>query len=320
MIDRRQFIKLLGGAAAAWPLAARGQQKLPTIGYLGSTARWTESPRDAALLERLRELGWIEGRTVAIEHRWAENRMGRYAEIATEFVRLRVDVIVTFGTAVPAFKQATSVIPIVFTIDADPVGRGLVASLARPGNNVTGLSAQSTDLVGKRLEILRELLPKRPRLAVMANVGFPGAVQETAEVQMAAAKLDHEVVVLEVRRAEDIAGAFESLKGRTDALYMLTFTNRTRINTFAQSVRLPTIHGTREFVEAGGLVSYGVNYVHLYRRAAEHIDKILRGTKPADIPIEQPTKFDLVINLTTAKALGLTVPDTVLASADEVIE
>ena len=256
---RREFITLVAGAAAAWPLVARGQQKLPTIGFLGSTARWAESPRDAALLERLRELGWIEGRTVAIEHRWAENRMERYAEIATEFVRLRVDVIVTFGTAVPAFKQATSVIPIVFTIDADPVGRGLVASLARPGNNVTGLSAQSTDLVGKRLEILRELLPKRLRLAVMANVDFPGAVQETAEVQMAAAKLDHEVVVLEVRRAEDIAGAFESLKGRTDVLYvcgdLLTFTNRTRINTFAQSARLPTIHGTREFVEAGGLVT-----------------------------------------------------------------
>jgi putative ABC transport system substrate-binding protein len=323
-VKRRQFISLLGGAAAAWPLAARAQQKLPTIGYLGSTARWTESPRDAAFLQRLRELGWIEGRTVAIEYRWAENRMERYAEIAAEFVRLRVDVIVTFGTAVPAFKQATSAIPIVFTIDADPVGRGLVASLARPGNNVTGLSTQSTDLVGKRLEILRELLPKRPRLAVMANVGFPGAVQETAEVQMAAAKLDHEVVVLEVRRADDIAGAFESLKGRTDALYvcgdLLTLTNRTRINTFAQSARLPTIYGPREFVEAGGLVSYGVNYVHLYRRAAEHIDKILRGTKPADIPIEQPTKFDLVINLVTAKALGLDVPPSVLARADEVIE
>src|SRR5215475_3829909 len=215
-MGRREFVALLG-AAATWPVAARAQQKLPTIGYLGSTARWTESPRDAALLQRLRELGWIEGRTIAIEHRWAENRMERYAEIATEFVRLRVDVIVTFGTAVPAFKQATSAIPIVFTIDADPVGRGLVASLARPGNNVTGLSTQSTDLVGKRLEILRELLPKRPRLAVMANVGFAGAVQETAEVHMAAAKLDQEVVVLEVRRADDIAGAFESLKG-ADAL------------------------------------------------------------------------------------------------------
>jgi ABC-type uncharacterized transport system substrate-binding protein len=322
-VGRRKVIALLGGAAAAWPLAARAQQKLPTIGYLGSTARGPESQRDAALLQRLRELGWTEGRTVAIEYRWSENRMERYAEIATEFVRLRVDVIVTFGTAVPAFKQATSAIPIVFTIDADPVGRGLVASLARPGNNVTGLSAQSTDLVGKRLEILRELLPKRLRLAVMANVGFPGAVQETAEVQMAAAKLDHEVVVLEVRRAEDIAAAFESLKG-IDALYvcgdLLTFTNRTRISTFAQSARLPTIHGTGEFVEAGGLVSYGVNYVHLYRRAAEHIDKILRGTKPADIPIEQPTKFDLVINLATAKALGLEVPPTLLARADEVIE
>ena len=309
-----------------WPIAARAQQpgKLPTIGYLGSTARLTESQRDAALLQRLRELGWVEGRTVAIEHRWADNRMERYAEIAAEFVRLKVDVIVAFGTAVPAFSQATSVIPIVFTIDSDPVGRGLVMSLARPGGNVTGLSAQSTDLVGKRLEILREVLPEMRRLAVMANGGFPGAVQEMGEVQIAAGKLGLQVTTSAIGRAEDLAGAFDVLKGQADAVYvcgdLLMFTNRIRINTLAIGAQLSTMYGPREYVDAGGLISYGVNYPHLFRRAAEHVDKILRGTKPADIPVEQPTRFDLVVNLTTAKALGLEIPPMLLARADEVIE
>ena len=322
---RREFIALVG-AAAAWPLVARAQQpgKLPTIGYLGSGTRLADSPRDVAFMQRLRELGWIEGRTVAIEYRWAEGRTERYAEIAAEFVRLKVDVIVTFGTAVPAFKQVTSVIPIVFTIDSDPVGRGLVASLARPGGNITGLSAQSTDLVGKRLELLHEVLPDFRRLAVLANAGFPGAVQEMGEVKAAAGKLGLEVVPSEIRRAADIAGAFDALIGRVDAIYAcgdaLVFTNRTRINTLAQSARLPIMYVTREYVDAGGLMSYGVSYAGLYRRAAEHVDKILRGAKPADIPVEQPTKFDFVINLVMAKALGLTVPPTLLARADEVIE
>jgi len=317
---------LLGGAAVGLPFAARAQQpaKLPTIGYIGSSVLLVDSPRDVAFLQRLRELGWVEGRTVAIEYRWAENRMERYAEIAAEFVRLKVDVIVAFGTAVPALKQATSVIPIVFTIDGDPVGRGLVASLARPGGNVTGLSAQSTDLVGKRLEILREVLPGLRRLAVMANGGFPGAVQEMGEVQAAAGKLGLQVATSVIRRAEDIAGAFDALNGRADALYvcgdLLAFTNRIRINTLAQGVRLPTIYVTREYVDAGGLMSYGVNYPDLFRRAADFVDKILRGAKPADLPVEQPTKFDFVINLVAAKALGLTVPRMLLARADEVIE
>ena len=323
---RRKFIALLGGAAALWPLAARAQQagKLPTIGYIGSAPRMGESQRDAALLQRLRELGWIEGRTVAIEYRWAANRFERYAEIATEFVRLKVDVIVTFGTAVPTIKQATSAIPIVFAIDADPVGRGLVASLARPGGNVTGLSLQSTDLVGKRLELLREVLPYIRRLAVMGNADFPGAVQEEGEVRAAASNLGLEVVPSKIRRAEDIAPAFDAFRNNADALYvcgdLLVFTNRIEINTLAAGARLPTLHGTREFVEAGGLMSYGVNYVELYRRAGNYVDKILRGAKPADIPIEQPTKFDFVINLNTAKALGLEIPPTLLARADEVIE
>ena len=283
-------------------------------------SQWT-----AAFVQRLRELGWIEGRTVAIEYRWAEGRSERFAEIAAEFVRLKVDVIVTtWNRAVLAAKQATSVIPIVFALAGDPVGSGLVASLARPGGNVTGLSVQQTDLAGKRLELLREVVPGLRRLAIMANVGYPDAVLEMGEVQAAARTLGLEVVTLEIRRAEDIAPAFEALKGRADALYVCTDalvnTNRIRINTLALGARLPTMHGIREYVEAGGLMSYGANFPDLFRRAADYVDKILRGAKPADIPVEQPTKFDLVINLTTAKALGLDVPPTLLARADEVIE
>ena len=317
---------LLGGATAAWPLAARAQQpaKLPTIGFLGGTTPATWSLFVAAFVQRLRELGWIEGRTIAIEYRWAEGRGERFAEIAAEFVRLNVDVIVTVGGAVLAAKQATSLIPIVFAAAADPVGSGLVASLARPGGNVTGLSSQFTDLAGKRLELLREMVPSLRRLAIMANAGYPAAVLEMAEVQATTRTLGLDVVTLELRRAEDIAPAFEALKGRAEALYVcaesLVTTNRVRINTLALAARLPTMHSIREYVEAGGLMSYGPNFLDLWRRTGDLVDKILRGTKPAEIPVEQPTKFDLVINLTTAKALGLTIPDTLLALANEVIE
>ena len=325
-MKRREFITLLGGAAA-WPLAARAQQpgKLPTIGFLGADTPSTESQRVAAFVQRLRELGWIDGRNLAIEYRWAEGRNERYAEIAAEFVRLKVDVIVTAGTPPTlAAKQATAVIPIVFAAASDPVGTGLVASLARPGGNVTGLSIQTTDLAGKRLELLREVVPGLRRLAIMANVGNPASVLEMGEAQATARTLGLEVTTSEIRRAEDIAPAFEALKGRADALYVcadpLVNTNRIRINTLALGARLPTMYGFREYVEAGGLMSYGPNLPDLFRRAADFVDKILRGAKPADIPVEQPTKFDLVINLTTAKALGLDVPPTLLARADEVIE
>ena len=306
------------GARAAGGKAA--DHRVPGRRHAFSQSQWV-----AAFVQRLRELGWIEGRTVAIEYRWAEGRSERFAEIAAEFVRLKVDVIVTAGTAaVVAAKQATSVIPIVFAAAGDPVGTGLVASLARPGGNVTGLSIQATDLAGKRLELLREVVPGLRRLAIMANVGNPAAVLEMGEVQAAARTLGLEVVTLEIRRAEDIAPAFEALKGRADALYVvgdpLVNTNRVRINTLALAARLPTMYGSREYVEAGGLMSYGANFPDLFRRAADYVDKILRGAKPADIPVEQPTKFDLVINLTTAKALGLDVPPTLLARADEVIE
>jgi len=324
-LNRRDFISCLGGAAA-WPLAARAQQagKVPTIGFLGTTTASAWGPWTAAFVQRLRELGWIEGRNLAIEYRWADGRTGRFTEIAAEFVRLKVDVIVTGGLSAVAVKQATSVIPIVFAVAADPVGTGLVASLVRPGGNVTGLSTQAPDLVGKRLELLREAVPELRRLAILANIGYPASVIEMSAVQAAAPTLGLEVVALEIQRAEDIAPAFEALKDRADALYVITdalvSTNRIRINTFTLAARLPTMHGVREYIEAGGLMSYGPNYPDLFRRAGDFVHKILHGAKPGDIPVEQPTKFDLVINVATAKALGLTVSPMLLARADEVIE
>jgi putative ABC transport system substrate-binding protein len=326
-LKRREFITLIGGAALACPLAARAQQpaKLPTIGFLGANTPSAASQWVAAFVQRLRELGWIEGRTVAIEYRWADGRSERFAEIAAEFVRLKVDVIVTWATAPSlAAKQATSVTPIVFATAGDPVGTGLVASLAQPGGNVTGLSNQLPDIGGKKLEFLREVVPGLRRLAILANIGNPAVVLEMREAQAAARTFGLEVATSQIRRAEDIAPTFEALKGRADALYVcadpLMSTNRIRINTLALGARLPTMHGFREYVESAGLMSYGPNLPDGFRRAADFVDKILRGAKPADLPVEQPTKFDLIINLTTAKALGLTIPESFLLRADEVIE
>ena len=275
-------------------------------------------------MQRLHELGWIEGRNLAIEYRWADARSERFAEIAAEFVRLKVDVIVTGGNAAVAAKQVSSVVPIVFALADDLVSMGLIASLARPGGNITGLSIQATDLAGKRLELLREVVPGLHRLAIMANVDLPSAEMEMGGIQTAARTLGLEVVPAEIRRAEDIAPAFEGLKSRADALYVvgdaLVITHRIRINTLALAGRLPTIYYFREYVEVGGLMSYGPNIPDLFRRAADYVDKILRGAKPGEIPVEQATKFDLVINLTTAKALGLTIPESFLLRADEVIE
>ena len=325
-MKRREFIAGLG-SAAAWPVVARAQQaaKLPTVGFLGAASPSSEGQRVAAFLQRLRQLGWIENRNVAIEYRWAEGRSERFAEIAAEFVQLKVDLIVASTTpAAIAAKQATATIPIVFATVNDPVSTGVVASLARPGGNLTGLSNQLGDTASKRLELLREIVPGLRRLGIWANVGNPGTVLEMGEVQAAARTLALEVVTLEIRRAEDIGPAFEGAKGRMDALYVaadpLANSNRVRINTLALAARLPTMQGIREYVDAGGLMSYGPNIADGYRRAADYVDKILRGAKPGDIPVEQPTKFDLVFNLTTAKALGLDVPPTLLARADEVIE
>jgi ABC-type uncharacterized transport system substrate-binding protein len=327
MMRRREFITLIGGAAAAWPLAAHAQQRgrLPTIGFLGAGTPATQSQWAAAFVQRLRELGWIEGRDLTIEYRWGEGRNERFAEIAAELVRLKVDVIFTFATPpVLAAKQATSVIPIVFATANDPVATGLVASLARPGGNVTGVANLTGDLAAKRVELLREVLPRLARLAILTNMGNPGSIAEMRQAEAAARTVGLTVDVVEMRRAEDIAPALEALKGRADALYVapdaLVNANRIRINTLALGARLPTMHGFREYVEAAGLMSYGPNVPNGFRRAADFVDKILRGTKPADLPVEQPTKFDFVINLTTAKALGLEVPPTLLARADEVIE
>jgi len=326
-MNRRSFISLLGGAAAAWPLAARAQRpaKLLTIGFLGANTASSQRPSTDAFVQRLRELGWVEGRNLAIEYRWAEGRSERSAEIVAELVRLKVDVIVTHATQnVVAAKQVTSVVPIVFAASGDPVGTGVVASLARPGGNVTGLSLQSNDLAGKRLEILREIIPGLHWLAFLADASNPNTVVEAGELQAAARALGFNVELSIIRRAEDIASAIEALKGQVDALYAqstpLINTNRLRINTLALGARLPATSGFREFAEAAGLMSYGANFADLFRRAADLVDKILRGAKPGELPVEQPTKFDLVINLTTAKALGLTIPESLLLRADEVIE
>jgi putative ABC transport system substrate-binding protein len=326
---RREFLGVLGGAAAsAIPNSAWSQQRgrLPTIGFFGTGSSASGGgPWTAAFVQRLRELGWIDGRSVTIVYRWAEGRKESYAETAAEFIRLKVDVIVSFGAATPAMKQATSVIPIVFTIDADPVGRSLVASLARPGGNVTGLSAQTNELVGKRLELVREVIPDFRRLAVLTNVDFFGSAQEVGEIRRTANALGIDIVdMMEVRRPEDIAHAFAMLTGKAQVLYVcgdnLTNTLYAQINALALGARLPAIWNNRVSMQGGGFLAYGVNFSDLHRRAGDYVDKILRGAKPADIPVEQPTKFELVISLPTAKALGIAVPPTLLARADEVIE
>ena len=323
---RREFITGFGTAAATLPFAARAQQpaKLPTIGFLGTTTPLSWSNYVPAFVQRLGELGWVEGRTVAIEYRWAKGRNDRFAVIAAEFARLKVDVIVTSGGAGVAAKQATSTIPIVLALANDPVGSGLAASLARPGGNVTGLSLLAPDLAGKRLENLRQVLPDVRRLAILGNAGYPAAVVEMVDLQATARKLGLEVMTPEVRRPEDMAPAVDQLKGRVDALYVcadpLISTNHVRLNALALAAQLPTMHGAKYYVEGGGLMSYGPNYGDMFRRAGDYVDKTLRGTKPGDLPIEQPTKFELVISLKTAKALGITVPPSILATADEVIE
>jgi putative tryptophan/tyrosine transport system substrate-binding protein len=320
----RAAVLALGLLAA--PLVIEAQQAAtPRIGFLAPGTSSTAGQRIAAFSQRLHELGWTEDGNIAIEYRWAEGRSERYAEIAAEFVRLKVDVIVTWGNATAvAAKRATSVIPIVFALAVDPVGTGLVASLARPGGNVTGLSTLTTDSAGKRLELLREVVPNLQRLAVMANPDSPGVVREMRELQELAQRLGLHATAVEIRRAEDIAPALAALKGNADGLIVVAdaFLNihRSRINALALRARLPTMYGYREPVEAGALLSYGPDYLDMFRRTADYVDKVLRGRKPADLPVEQPTKLELVINLKTAKALGLTIPRTLLLRADQVVE
>ena len=323
---RRDFIVVVSGAAA-WPLSARAQQstRVAKIGFLDATSRSTQGQVASEFVRRLRELGWRDGQNLTVEVRWAEGQPERYAEIAAEFVSLKVDVIVTYAVpAIRAAKQATSTVPIVFAAASDPVENGLVPSLSHPGGNLTGLSNQTGELAGKRIEILREIVPTLHRLAVIGNVTASNTVIEMQKVAVAARMLGIEYIPLEIQRAADIDTAIAGLRDRADALYValdpLINTNRLRINALALGAHLPTAEPFREFVEAAGLMSYGPNLPDLYRRAGDFVDKILKGAKPGDIPIEQPTKFDLVVNLTTAKAIGVRLPSALLARADEVIE
>jgi putative tryptophan/tyrosine transport system substrate-binding protein len=326
---RREFIAAIGGAVAARPLRAVAQQvgKRYTIGLFSAGTRPAQNGASwVAFSGALRELGWVDGKNVAFEHRYADNRLERLPELAAELVRLNVNVIVAMGTLAPlAAKRVTSTIPIVMTAAGDPLGSGLVASLARPGGNVTGMSLMVPDLGGKRLELLKELLPRLARVSVLWNAANPYSAHVFKETQAAGQILGIEVQSLEVRDPDDLDGAFEAARRQhPDALDTVEdpFTNtyRKRIADFALAEHLPSLNGLREDVEAGGLMSYGANLAELYRRAAGYVDKILKGATPADLPVQQPTRFELVINLKTAKALGLTVPLSLLDRADEVIE
>ena len=311
---RRAFLSVVGWAALCpTALAVETGKKRPTIGFLGSTNPTIWSTFADAFVQRLREHGWIDGYNVSIQYRWAEGREDRYGELATQLVNSKVDVIVTGGTAaIMATKLATSEIPIIFASAGDPVGTGLVASLAHPGGNVTGLSNQQTDLAGYRLELLHEVVPGMHRVALLGNVASPNVVLEMKAAQAAAARLDLESLRLEVRKADEIVPTLESIAGRADGLYVCTdpllTLDQVRINTLALKQGLPTIHAFRQYVEAGALMSYGPDFPDLFRRAADFVDKILHGAKPADLPVEQPVTFDLFVNLTTAKALGLKIP------------
>jgi putative ABC transport system substrate-binding protein len=320
---RREFITLVGGAVA-WPCAARAQRptKLPTVGILGfpSGQPWT-----SAFVKGLRNLGWVEGSTIAIEYRWAGGRDESFGQVAAELVRLKVDVIVTAGTSnILAAMQATSLIPIVFAAAGDPIGNKLVSSLAHPGGNVTGLSLEQADIASKRVGLLREVVPNLHRLAMLINAGNPSLPLEISQVGTAVRAIGGEMIKVEIRQVDDLAPALIGLKDRADALYVaadpLVVANRALINKLALDEGVPSMHGFASNVEAGGLMSYGPDFDDLFRRAAGYVDKILHGTKPADIPVELPTKFTLAINLKTAKTLGLKIPDNLLFTADQVIE
>jgi putative ABC transport system substrate-binding protein len=323
-MKRREFIVALGASAALLPFDASAQTSGKTIGFLGTTTAAAWGGWVNAFTQRLQDLNWIDGRNIAIEYRWAEGRYDRFLEIASEFARRKLDVIVTSGGAVAAVKQVTQTIPIVFAVANDPVGTGLVASFARPGGNVTGLSLQAPDLSGKRIEILREVVPGLARLGVLGNAAYAASVLEMNEVQDAARGLGLQSVRLEVKGLEDIATAFNGLKSRIDAIYVVTdslvSTHHTRINSLAVNERLPTMHSVREYVDGGGLLSYGANYQELFRRAADLVDKIFRGARPDELPVEQPSKFELAINLVVAKALGISIPPSIYARADAIIE
>jgi len=325
-MQRRKFILSFAGFALIATRAAHSQQaaKRPVVGFLVAGTQASHGAWVAAFAQRLAELGWTEGRNVKIEYRWAAGDTQQMTEFAAEFVHQKVDVIVTTAYGVVAAKQATSAIPIVFAAYSDPVTSGLVESLARPGGNVTGLTVQPSDLNSKRLELLREIIPNVRRVAALVNTSGSGAAEQLIGIRAAASALNLEISIVEIRTAEDIEPALASIKGRTDALYVfsepLTNANRYQIIKVATVSKIPTLFGFREFVDAGGLMSYGPNFVDLFKRAAELTDKILHGAKPAEMPVQEPVRFDFVINLKAARALGLRISETVLTRADEVIE
>jgi ABC-type uncharacterized transport system substrate-binding protein len=320
---RREFITLLGGAAA-WPLAASAQEqtKIPRVGFLGLAAEFSGVE---ALRAGLRDLGYVEGTTVLIEWRWAE-KVDQLPELAAELVRMNVNVIVApSSTFVEAARHATASIPIVFAVHADPVGLGHVASLAQPGGNITGLSMLLTELAAKGLEMMKEATPHAARIGVLWNPTTPSHVRALKAIEGAAEKLSVELHIAAAQTPDDFDGAFSAMAGEATGAFLvvaspLFVAQRVPLAKFALKYRLPGMFPFKEHVEAGGLMSYGADRDDLYRRAALYIDKILRGSKPADLPVEQASKYQLVINLKTARAIGLELPPTLLARADEVIE
>jgi putative ABC transport system substrate-binding protein len=328
--SRREFLRAATVAGTAGFLgfgseSARAQQpaRIPRIGILIPTSASVFSARLETFRRRLRELGDVEGKNIFIEYRYAEGKLERLPDLAAELVQLKVDVIVTTGEVVLTAKKVSGTIPIVFAVANDPVGSGLVSSLARPGGNITGLSLMSTDLDGKRLELLKEAFPKVVRVAFLWEPGTR-AIDPLTDMEAAAKALGVKLLSLPVRSLDDFDGAFARAK-RDGAQALITFprpliTNQQRqVLDFAAKNRLPAMYPTSEFVEAGGLMSYAPNYAELFRRAADFVDKILKGTKPADIPVEQPTKFEFIVNLKTAKQIGVTIPPNVLVRADKVI-
>jgi putative tryptophan/tyrosine transport system substrate-binding protein len=324
---RRDFFGLaIGSAAFGWPCLSLGQQsrKLPVIAFLGGATPVMWAPWTGAFVDRLKALGWIDGQTVKLEFRWAEGRHELYSQFAQEFAELNPNVIFATGAAVPAVIKATPTVPVI-TFANELLGTGMVKSLARPTGNVTGISLQNLDLANKRFELLREVVPSIRRLGMMADATDDATMLEMNTVQALARKFGIDPIPFGIRRTEDIVSAFARLKTeQADALYVvineLLNANRLLIVTSAEAARLPAIYGTRDWVQSGGLTSYGSNFPALFARLAEMADSILRGTKPEDIPVEQPTRFDLVINLKTAKAIGVTISGTLLARADDVIE
>jgi len=312
--------------AAAFTADAQQPTKIPRIGFLNAASPSAILARYEAFRQGLRERGYVEGKNIVIEYRYAEGKLDRLQELAAELVRLKVDVIVTAGpSATRSAKEATVTIPIVMAFDYDPVGSGAIANLARPGGNITGLSALYPEMSGKRLELLKEVVPKLSRVAILGSSTQPGNAQALKHMELAAGALGVQLQYLEVRAPKDIETAFRAAtKGRADAVLVLTspvlVSQRTQLADLAVRSRVPARYQASEYVEAGGLMTYGVNVADLHRRAATYVDKILKGRKPADLPVEQPTKFELIINLKAAKQIGLTIPLNVLARADKVIK